>query len=393
MGRLKLIIASFGALLTVGVISATAVSAESVYRASENSSTTVSSDETIDGSAYLAGNSVRVSGTVEGDVYCAGSNITIDGTVDGDVLCAGSNVTVNGTVTGDVRLAGVTVTLGGTVEGNATVFGASVVADSTLELGGDLTGGASSLTIDGVIGRDMTAGSELLVINGMVGRDVTAGFATIEFGDNGEIKGNLDYTSSKESNIPGGAVAGETSFTLSDGRSDKSYDIVNPFAALIAVLAIGLLAVLGVILMPRQVQAASDISWGRFGVALIIGLTFVVVAPVAALLLLATGAGWVIAYVLILLWLLVMALSPVTFAYFIGSKIYGSRSPHVMVRVTIGALVLMLVLLLPVVNVITFIVMVLSGVGMMLLGVPNLYKGNPYQVTESSPAAKKKKAA
>lgn len=389
MGKLMGIVAAVGALVIVGALSANVVSAESVYRASEKSSSTISSDETIDGSAYLAGNSVRVSGTVKGDVYCAGSSITVDGTVDGDVLCAGSNVTVNGTVMGDVRLAGATVTLGGVVRGNATVFGANVVADSSLDLGGDLTGGASSLTIDGVIGRDMTAGSELLVVNGVVGRDVISAFNNVEFGENGVIKGNLSYTSPKESAVPDGAVTGETTFTMSKDRSSGSTDAVSPIAAIIGVLAIGLLAVLGVIVVPRQVHAAADISWGRFGVAVVVGLTFVTVAPIAALMLIATGVGVAIAYAVILIWLLVMAIAPVTVAYFIGSKVYGSKTPHVLIRVTIGALILMLALLLPVINIITFIIMVLAGVGMAFLGVPRLYEGNPYQVATSRRATKK----
>lgn len=392
MSKLKIVIASLGAILTVGGFSATAVSAEAVYRSSEESTTSVASDETVDGSAYLAGNNVRVSGTVKGDVYCAGSNITISGTVEGDVLCAGSSVTVDGTVKGDVRLAGATVTLGGVVNGNASLFGATVIADSSLELGGDLTGGASSLTVDGVIGRDLSIGSDSLTINGTVGRDVTGGFTNIEFGDSGKVKGNLTYTSNREATIPNSAVAGETSFTLSSDQTTGTNNVVGPLAALLSVLALGLLAVLGTIVMPRQVHSAADISWGRFGVAVIVGLTFIVVAPVAALMLLATGVGGVIAYALILTWLLVMAVSPVTFAYFLGSKVYGKKTPHVLVRVTIGGLLLMLALLIPVINVIMFIVMVLSGVGMSLLGVPNFYKNSPYQVAEAG-AAKKNKAA
>lgn len=391
MKKLNGIIAAIGAVMFVGALTATTVSAEAVYRANEKSNSIVAKSETVDGSAYLAGNSVRVSGTVKGDVYCAGSSIMIDGTVDGDVLCAGSNVTVNGTVKGDVRLAGAMVTLGGIVMGNASVFGADVLTDSSLQLGGDLTGGAGNLTIDGIVGRDMTAGAETLTINGTIGRDVMSGFTNVEFGEGAAIKGNFAYNSDQEASIPGDVVAGKTDFTMIDNQSKNNSAAARSVAGVISVLAIGLLAVLGIILMPRQVHAASDVAWGKFGIAVVVGLTFIVIAPIAALMLLVTGVGGVIAYALILTWLLVMALSPVTFAYFVGSKVYGNKSPNILIRATVGALLLMLVLLLPIVNIFVFIVMVLSGVGMIFLGVPKLYAGSPYQVAKAS--AKKKEAA
>ncbi len=372
-------ILAVGALLFLSVGTAATVSAQAMYTANDKGSTTIAKGETVDGSAYLVGSTIRVSGTVKGDVYCAASSITIDGIVEGDVLCAGNSVTVDGTVNGDVRAAGATVILGGVIKGNATVFGADVTADSSLKLAGDINGAASNLTIDGAIGRDMAVGAGTLTINGSVARDVMTGFGTVAFGKDASVNGNFAYASDTQVNIPEGVVAGETDFTKTE-QMQNGTNTAGPIAAVIGVFAIAILAVLGTILLPRQVHAAGDISWGTFGIASVIGLTFIVVAPFAAILFAISGVGIFVAYVLMLLWLLVMALSPVPFIYFVGNKLYGERSPNLLVRTTVGALAVLLVLLLPIVNVIVFIVMVLTGVGMMFAHLPSLYKNSPYQV-------------
>ncbi len=386
MNKIKVSLVAVGAILGLGVAASSSVFAGSVYRG-DASQATVASSETIDGSAYLAGNNVTVSGIVDGDVYCAADTIVIEGTVNGDVLCAGSSLTIDGTVNGNVRLAGASVNIVGVISGNATVFGSDVTIAADSTIGGDLTGGASILRINGTIGRDMTAGAATLILNGSVTRDVMTGVSAVTFGDTATIGGNLSYGSDKELSIPDGVVAGDTTFTRVENNSDTGMHRMMPFFGLLVVVALGFLALIGAIVMPRQVHAAGAISWGKFGVSIVAGLTFIIVAPIVAGIVAITGAGVFISYALVLIWLVVMALAPVTFVYFVGTKAYGARAPQVLVRTTIGAALVMFLLLVPVVNVIVFLVMIASGVGMMVLRVPALYEDSPYQV----PVEKKRK--
>ncbi|HTK39720.1 MAG TPA: polymer-forming cytoskeletal protein [Patescibacteria group bacterium] len=390
---MKQMVLALVATLAIGGLMASSVSAQAVFKTDDATDTQVAKGEVVDGAAYLVGNNIRMSGTVRGDVYCAGSTITIDGTVEGDVLCAGATVTVNGTVQGNVRLAGATIVLGGTVGKSATVLGADVTTDRTLKLANDLTGAAGNLTVDGSIGRDLTAGAGTLTLRGTVGRDVASALGTAVIANEARVKGNFAYTSDTQTTVPTSVVAGKTTFTQSTQRDNAqraNYALDAVFVVLVTV-GFGLMIMLGVILFPRQTHMAGAISWSSFGIASVIGLTFVVTAPLAAALLLITGVGMIISYVLILVWLLLIAVSAVPFAYFVGTKLYGSRSAQVLVRATVGALVVMLALLIPIVNVITVVVMVCTGVGMILRGVPGLYQHSPYHVRE--PQTKQKWAA
>ena len=100
------------------------------FAASDNEKVHIAQDQTVDGSAYIYGQSVLIEGYVKGDLYCAGTNVIISGTIEGDVLCAGSDVTIGGTVKGDVRAAGSNVTIKGIVEGSASIAANNVLITS-----------------------------------------------------------------------------------------------------------------------------------------------------------------------------------------------------------------------------------------------------------------------
>ena len=94
----KISLAAIGVMLLAGAFMGMKASASALFVANENGTSVVKKGQTVDGSAYLAGNTVLVEGTVKGDVYCAGNSVRVEGTVDGDVLCAGNTVTIGGTV-------------------------------------------------------------------------------------------------------------------------------------------------------------------------------------------------------------------------------------------------------------------------------------------------------
>lgn len=373
-----------------GFVFSQQVSAAALFVESENGATTIAKETVVDGSAYLAGDDVLVKGTVNGDLYCAGNSVRVEGTIKGDVLCAAQSISIGGTVEGDVRAAAATVTFDGTVNGNASLAAAMVTLRDSAVLGGDLTGAASEVIIDGKVERDILIGAEKLSLAGTVGRDVRAGINKMYFGDNAKIGGNLSYQAENESSIPADVVAGETSYSMMNTKNNNnSVNAVGALAgALLAVLAIGLIAVLGAAVMPRLVHATGDVSWKLAGLAFLVGLTTIVIVPILAVLSIITVFGSVVGYVLFLIWMLLMALAPVGVAYLLGVSVWGKRSSHIMVRSTVGALLLMFLLLVPILNVLVFITMLCVGVGLPLLHVPKLYGPHAYEVASRAKKAK-----
>lgn len=377
----KRLLLTLGGLLVLGLGAVSQVSAAGyVASGGKDEKTLVAKEHTIDGSAYLAGTTVLVDGTIKGDLYCAGTTVVISGTVEGDVLCGGSDVTIGGTVKGDVRAAGANVIVKGAVAGNATLAGSNVTIVSGAQIGGDVTGGSSSLTIDGTVGRDMTLGAETFLLNGTITRDVNAALSVATFGANASVGGNLNYTGQNEVQIPQGVVHGNVAFTQQE--KSKGSSAVNPltwgawFVALLVVLA-----VLMTLVMPKYVHEASTASPQSALIAFLAGLAVLILTPIAAVVLMTSVIGILAGLVLLVVWSLVMLLASVFSAYYIGTLVLRKRARNAIVVAAIGALILGVVLLIPVLNAFVAIVSLCVGIGMQVMYLRHQFSKHPYRIT------------
>lgn len=376
----KSIIGFVVALLAVGGFFASQASAVGLFVANDQGDAVVAADKTVDGSAYLAGKTVMVDGTVKGDLYCAGSDIIINGTVEGDVICAGSNVTVGGVVAGDVRLAGSSVTLKGSVAGSATVAGSAVNLNKGAMLGGDLTGGASTLVVDGTVGRDMLVGAGVTTIGGVIGRDVNASIETLTVASGAKIGGNLVYVSKAESSVPSGVVSGETHYSMmkEDTGMGGSY---NVFATMLGGLVTFIvLVVLVTLVVPKYVHEAATVQFKTVLVAFLAGFASVVLTPVVAVLLMTTIVGIAAGVALLFAWLLFMAVSGVFFAYYIGMIVLKKRATNALLVALVGAAIVGVAIMIPVLNVAVFLVMLCVGVGLQVIHLRHQFGKKPYTI-------------
>jgi cytoskeletal protein CcmA (bactofilin family) len=374
------IVAAMSVVLLAGAGYGATASAEALFAGGENSTTTVEKSQTVDGSAYLAGNVVTVDGTVKGDVYCAASTVKISGTVEGDVLCAAATIDIDGTVNGDVRLAASSVTLDGTVDGSATVMAGSVTTSDGFSLGQDMTGAADTFKLGGTIGRDAVLGATTVEINGNVERNAELGVETIRFGDGGVVGGDLSYASDNKLSIPEQAVAGNTTFTEVEnaGKNDATTAGAAVVGGLLTILGLVVLALLVTAVAPRMVRSVADVSWPVVGLAALIGLTYLVVTPIAAVILMLTGIGLLAGITLLFVWLLTLLLSSVPVAYFVGTQLLGQNVHNVIGRAVLGALVLGVLLLVPIVNFFVLLAIVLVGTGLFLVHMKHQYGDRAY---------------
>jgi cytoskeletal protein CcmA (bactofilin family) len=195
-------------------------------------------NEVINDDLYVTAETFVLDGTVNGDLIAMGQTITINGQVDGDVMAAGQTIVVNGTVTGAMRMAGSILLL----DEQASIGGDIIAAGYSLEtregsgIGQDLvfTGGQTLLAGD--VARNVQAATGAFELRGAVGGNVNAGVGEADAGFAGppptlfmppssisvptvnpgltidqsaKIEGNLEYTQSRELDVPAGVVVGE----------------------------------------------------------------------------------------------------------------------------------------------------------------------------------------
>jgi cytoskeletal protein CcmA (bactofilin family) len=384
----------------------------------------IKADEVIEDDVYVGANNFVLEGTVKGDLVVFGQTITINGTVEGDLIAAGQSVIINGTVTDDARIAGAELKIGKTavIGGDVVAGGASLEAQDGSAIEGELVVGAGQTLLEGSITGDVLAGTGSLELNGEFGGDVKAEvgdpqensmppsmympqaniqFPTVKPGFNiaegAKIKGNLEYTQSKDVEIPANAVSGKVTRTLP--VVDPAVQRANPtpaqkavtwtfdlFRTIVTLILFGLLlgwlapTFMKSLVEKMQTQPAASLGWGLVAyAAFFFAILVVFVAMVAGgilfgVLTLGGMSGTIIwlgilaLFAMIVGFVLVTAfLTKIIVAWLGGKLILARFSPalaeHKVWPLVIGAVLVALVIALPFVGWLFGILVMFIGLG------------------------------
>lgn len=381
-----------GALLAVAVplLALIPVAGAQTFRSDQ--SVNISSDDVIDGSAYLAGSSIDVSGKVNGDLYCAGQNVTISGEVTGDVLCVGQTLTISGTVGGNVRIAGQTMAIGGTIGKGASIAGQTITLHKDGQIGQDATIVGQNTNIDGQVGRDLVLSSVTSNINSAIGRNVTADIETLNLAKGTVIGGTLNYTApQKLTSSEGSTVAGKVTYIETKEEAKEAKSAFNPLAAIIWSLMLLVSALILVLVIPRLLHNATQPtveSASKALLTILVGFVAGIVMPVAILLLMLTVLGIPFAIVTLVAWTLIVILSGAFAAYYLGRVVWRTQS-NAILTMLVGALIIVIGLMLPIINVLIWLIAVWYGTGAILAHLQKLLPAPQYDMSKQSARTKK----
>lgn len=208
---------------------------------------TIPGNEVVHDDLYVTGQTVVVDGTIEGDLVVFAKTITVNGTVEGDLIAAGQDVIVNGTIQDDARIAGAALFLGenAVIGGDVISAGASLEARPGNSIGQDVVFAGGQALLAGDVARNLTAATGGLELRGTIGGNVKANVGNPDQNRAGpgsymanskvsipnvkpgltidpaaKIAGNLEYTSTKQFDIPEGVVAGKITYT--EPKADKN---------------------------------------------------------------------------------------------------------------------------------------------------------------------------
>lgn len=266
---------------------------------------TLAQDEVHSGNAYVVGEDVMIAGTVVGDAVAAGGRVFASGLIEDDVLAAGGQVQVTGVVGGDVRVASGDVLVTGDVGGDVAAVGGKFVADSRSIIGGDIWLAGGQAIIEGeVYGSVRVSGGDVF-INGSVGGDVDVRGGRLVIGERAQIQGSLLYRGPRAPIIaPGAVILGSTQYAPDDfGGREFGYFLhgAGVAATLLALLMsiVAALVLFGV--FKKYAHALTEDAIHSPWQQMLRGIVVLVVAPVIAILLLATVIGIPLGVVSVLL--------------------------------------------------------------------------------------------
>lgn len=319
---------------------------------------------------YVAGSTVFVNNSTQGDLFAAGGTITVDGAVEQDVTAAGGTLVLNGKVGGDARVAGGTITVNSEVGGDVLIGGGDVRISEKSKVGGDVTIGGGNVVIDAPVNGSIHIASGNVTINSEVKGSVTIkGGKQVVFGAKAQVPGKIKVTAINAPDVQAGAQVSTPEFTQRAGESHKSgLAAIFTLWFLIKIVAYALAGFLLIYFLPRRVHTLvknmEEKMLGNFG----IGIVTAIVVPVLALLVLFTFVGYYISLIAFAWYALIMMVSCLIAALFVGSwivKMVSKKQELVLdwQAVVVGSVVFTLVGLVPFVGWLVQAIIALASVG------------------------------
>lgn len=310
------------------------------------------------------GGEFAISDEVPGDVMATGGTITFTGIAHGDYLGAGGSQTIGGQIDGALRAAGGEVEVESRVGRNATVAGGSIELRRGSVVAGSAYLAGGSVVVDGRVDQSLRIAAGDVVLRGEIGENVTIEAGTLRIAEGTRIGGNLRYrTAANRATIePGVVVEGETA--VLPPRPPSRFPLVLRLVTLGGFLVAGAVAVL---LAPRTAAASADAIWTRPGASLGYGILWMVLLPVVAALLMVTVVGIPLAIIACVAWLIALFLGRAVPAVSIGRMVLrirpGEDAGREVMSFFIGALILIVLQLIPWIGFPVLVVATIVGVG------------------------------
>ncbi len=314
----------------------------------------------------VAGGGVLYPGdSVSGDVIIVGREVELRTGVGGDYLGAAGNQNIGGRIHGSIRAAGGEIHVSGTVDRNATIAGGSVTLDSTADISRNayLVGG--NVWVKGSVRGNILASAGNVTLNGAVGRDVEVRGDELHIGPHAVITGNLRYR------VPAGKVhidsAARISGTVTALPISRKWGL-NHWLWILGFLVVGAVVVA---LIPRFTAEAAEIIPQRPIRSGLVGLGWFILVPLGIIIAAVTVIGIPLAVVTALLYGVVVYLSTVPFAIWVGrlllrARAHGGRQ-GVLLNFLLGGILVLLVQTIPVIGPIATLIAACLGLGSIML--------------------------
>ncbi len=375
----KLLIVLFaGAFVIVpGIVLAAQFKANTELRISETAK---------DQNIYAVGQHVDVTAPVEGDLVAAGETVTIRGAVSSDALLAGSHVEVAAPIAGDLRVVGAEVSVQQAVGGELTVAGQEVTVMAGAPITKDVYIVGGTVTFSGATAGALVIRGGDVYIDGAVAGDVSVkNTRSLKVGPHAVIQGALNYSGQNEATIdPDAKIAGGSHFTRTAEHRD-SKEQRGWFAAMFTVWALIKIAgwwILAYILLSvwrKPVMRMQADLRGNFWWRVLYGFCFLILLPIAAIIIMFTVVGIVPALIALLVYGALLLLAGVLLALtsasllneFVFKKKYSSLPGWL---VLVGVLATCLVMFIPIVGWLVGFIVFLAGFGTLVRDVVTLIR-------------------
>lgn len=331
------------------------------------------------GNTYAAGISVVGTAPIAGDFFAIGGSVVTTASVQGDELLFAGSVSSRALVAGDVRAVGGGVTVEGSIVGDLVALGFSV-HNSNRTQGSTFIVAVDTTLSNGAGGPVILYGNNISLTGDFAGDVKVVATGRLSLGQDTVIHGKLSYEAPEPATIPASAtVVGGIEYTnasyLPDAGTSRILALVSiGFFLFARILGALILAGLLAGLFPRLAEVVAERAYATrprsILLTMLLGFGILVATPVLIIILTLTFVGIGLAFLLLVLYALLVLFALLYAGILIGSMLarrFRKRETVLWHDGVLGMLVLSFVTLVPYVGLFVACILALFTAGALLL--------------------------
>lgn len=312
---------------------------------------TVGSNETVNDTLVMTGDTVLMDGVVNGDLIIFARRIEVHGTVKGDLMCFAQRTEISGPVGGNVYGFSQSLDLSGHVAGNIYGWIQSLHVRPESTVGGNIVAGAGDMIVDGKVTRSVVVYAGTADVRGTIGHDLEYSGGKLNLFDPARVEGNLVVHVRDPKTVhvsPGVNIGGKTEI-LREVRPSRFSQPRFYFWEVVKLLGALLIGWLILLLAPKffhgTVQAVG--SWQK---SLGIGFIVLIVTPVVVIVACITLVGLPLGLILLGFYLIGFYFAVILVGAFLGRAILRSTAASTsdaVLALLVGMVILLIVFKIP----------------------------------------------
>lgn len=314
---------------------------------------------------WVSAQTVRMTGSASNDFFAAAQAMELLGLFHGDVWSIGDSIHAAGIFQRSTRLISRIAQIQGTHHGAVMAVGNTVKVDRQAVVYGDLFCLGENVIIEGSVDGNTRILAQRITLGGEISGDISIVARDIVVLPNTILNGNVTYQAAEELVLPASVVL--------DGGLTRTFPVVehrwfkeNLEGHFMFALAALLTGFVFTALFPRYTGAAVQNLRTANGLCALSGFAALVIMPMAAMIMLFTVIGMPLSILLLLFYGILLYLSKVIVALWIGSLILKRNSFHkkqVAAPMALGLLILYASTSLEAVGMMVNIAIIIFGLG------------------------------
>lgn len=332
--------------IVILLLSTAVVNASTLAKLNHNSEEKIKieKDEIINRDVFIINKDLLNKGELIGDVFFIGNILENRGFISGDILGIFPELIVDERIRGNIRGIGRKVKISGEVNRNITLVAKQFWLEDQGRIDGSVTVIGDKVLIEGSVGSDIRGVTNVLTINGIIKGDINVKSKEIHFGKDAIVMGNIRYHSDKELDIPSDKIKGEiihiqpktSALKILAIKGIRNLRIITHISSIASLLLISLLIIkfaqteYNKLYKGLKENSKECLKLGSL-------VTFIV--PIIFLILAATIIFTPISMMISALYFIVMYISKIPVAIFIGEIIIVKKG-YSPLKVLIGLIIL-----------------------------------------------------